>query len=195
MTTTAARRFSVVATLTIALSLVALWWAPSAYAHDVLVDNMPADGAVLDEAPDEIVLTYNNAILDIGEGATVVNLLDAAGNEVETRTPTVQNRNVITRVDDLPDGAYRVVWRVVSSDGHPIQGTFTFAVGPDGQAELDALEAATDAAVDESEAPAEQVDDPAEGGASLPVIIGISVVVVGLAAAAITVLMRRRTRS
>ena len=29
---------------------------------------------------------------------------------------------------DLPDGAYRVNWRGLSSDGHPMQGTFGFTV-------------------------------------------------------------------
>ncbi|NBS28116.1 MAG: copper resistance protein CopC [Actinobacteria bacterium] len=29
----------------------------------------------------------------------------------------------------LDDGTYVVVWRVTSSDGHPVQGSFTFVVG------------------------------------------------------------------
>ena len=29
---------------------------------------------------------------------------------------------------DLPDGAYTVDWRGLSSDGHPMQGTFSFTI-------------------------------------------------------------------
>jgi hypothetical protein len=29
----------------------------------------------------------------------------------------------------MPEGSYQVRWRVVSSDGHPISGSFEFAVG------------------------------------------------------------------
>lgn len=29
---------------------------------------------------------------------------------------------------DLPDGAYTVDWRGLSSDGHPMQGTFSFRI-------------------------------------------------------------------
>ena len=29
---------------------------------------------------------------------------------------------------DLPDGAYTVDWRGMSSDGHPMQGTFSFEI-------------------------------------------------------------------
>src|SRR5262249_13406428 len=31
---------------------------------------------------------------------------------------------------DLPQGWYLVYWRVISADGHPVKGAFTFAVGP-----------------------------------------------------------------
>ncbi|MEX0691314.1 MAG: copper resistance CopC family protein [Gemmatimonadales bacterium] len=34
-----------------------------------------------------------------------------------------------TMVRPLPEGTYRVRWRTASSDGHPITGTFDFAVG------------------------------------------------------------------
>ncbi len=30
----------------------------------------------------------------------------------------------------LPEGWYLVYWRVISADGHPVRGAFTFAVGP-----------------------------------------------------------------
>ena len=36
---------------------------------------------------------------------------------------------VIAPVDSLGPGTYKVEWRVVSADGHPVDGMFTFAVG------------------------------------------------------------------
>ena len=33
-------------------------------------------------------------------------------------------------LDDLASGWYLVYWRVISVDGHPVRGAFTFAVGP-----------------------------------------------------------------
>ena len=35
-----------------------------------------------------------------------------------------------SRCSDLPEGWYLVYWRVISADGHPVRGAFTFAVGP-----------------------------------------------------------------
>lgn len=37
-------------------------------------------------------------------------------------------RALVAPVDALPDGAYRVVWRTVSADGHPVEGSFIFHV-------------------------------------------------------------------
>ncbi|HEX5586397.1 MAG TPA: CopD family protein, partial [Acidimicrobiia bacterium] len=36
-----------------------------------------------------------------------------------------------TSLPDLDDGTYAVTWRVTSADAHPIEGAFTFQVGPD----------------------------------------------------------------
>ena len=30
----------------------------------------------------------------------------------------------------LPEGWYLIYWRAISVDGHPVQGAFTYAVGP-----------------------------------------------------------------
>ena len=33
-------------------------------------------------------------------------------------------------LEKIPPGWYLVYWRVISADGHPVRGAFTFAVGP-----------------------------------------------------------------
>ena len=36
----------------------------------------------------------------------------------------------MTPLEHVPEGWYLVFWRVISADGHPVRGAFTFAVGP-----------------------------------------------------------------
>ena len=63
---------------------------------------------------------------------TAVRLFDSAGKEV----PIVRDRAL--RQDSayqasppaLPPGGYRVEWRAISADGHPVGGTIRFEVGP-----------------------------------------------------------------
>ena len=46
------------------------------------------------------------------------------------RSPTNPDTLVVPLKPHLPEGWYLVYWRAISVDGHPVQGAFTFAVGP-----------------------------------------------------------------
>jgi copper resistance protein C len=113
--------------LLIAFATLAFTATP-AQAHDQLRSTNPADGAVLDVAPATIDLTYSSEILPV---APAVVLRDATGADLGSAEPTVAGELV-----SLPwpaqapaEGTFTVVWRVVSGDGHPIQGSFAFTVG------------------------------------------------------------------
>lgn len=49
---------------------------------------------------------------------------------LETGCPTLTGAVMSTPVEAGPSGQYEVLWRVVSSDGHPVAGTYTFTVEP-----------------------------------------------------------------
>ncbi len=92
--------------------------------HSALVSSQPADGASLATGPTEIVLTFNENInpsftqvaLTRGEGAVTLSPAKVAGPVVRA-----------TLADPGP-GAYRIAFRVVSADGHPISGETRFTV-------------------------------------------------------------------
>jgi len=111
------------------LSLVALLtWAGAApaSAHDQLLSSDPADGAVLDAPPAAVTLTFSAEILPISP--TII-VRDAAGTAVVDAEPSVAGAVVTQPLPPgLPSGAFSVTWRVVSADGHPIEGTFAFTV-------------------------------------------------------------------
>lgn len=100
--------------------------AAPASAHDRLVSSDPANGAVLTTAPATITLTYNAELLPTGAQVAIT---DAAGSTVATGAPQVADTTVTAPLPaDLPAGGYDVAWRVVSSDGHPIEGKFAFTL-------------------------------------------------------------------
>ena len=53
-----------------------------------------------------------------------------AGDERVARTQPGAPQTLVERLQKLPPGWYLVIWRVISADGHPVRGAFTFAVGP-----------------------------------------------------------------
>lgn len=109
------------------LALAVAVTAPPAAAHDQLLDSSPTEGERLDVAPTEVTLRFSDEILTIGPAVIVA---DDAGGTWTVGDPVLDGPDVVTALaDDVPDGAYEVRWRVVSSDGHPITGVIPFTVG------------------------------------------------------------------
>lgn len=108
--------------MTGALALVAV----PAQAHDALLGSEPADGAVLTDAPAQIVLTFASPQAEIGAEVVVTGPDGAAwsdGGAVVTGATVTQPLR-----GGLPSGAYQVLWRSVAADGHPVDGTLSFAL-------------------------------------------------------------------
>ncbi|WP_431803978.1 copper resistance CopC family protein [Microbacterium sp. bgisy203] len=113
-----------------ALALVLL--ASPAYAHDELIGSDPASGAQVDALPAEITLTFSGVLLD-EPGAAEVVVTDAAGTDLTASDPVLDGTRLTQPLQGDASGEVTVIWRVVSSDGHPVSDQFTFTVG-DGSA-------------------------------------------------------------
>lgn len=114
----------VVTALALATGATLLTGAP-ATAHDSIVGTSPEDGAVLDAAPTSIAVTLSDAPQAIAPRMIVT---DEAGSIVLDEEPVLTDRSASAELPALENGTYQVAWRVVSSDGHPIQGTYSFTV-------------------------------------------------------------------
>jgi copper transport protein len=118
----------------VVLAVAVLLLAPSApaSAHAELVDSTPTNGARLDKAPTQVTLTFTEGVNLIDGG---IRLVDSLGEPVSTpAAPTVEGRTVRWPMPSgLKNGKYLVSWRVVSADGHPVQGAFSFGIGVDAQ--------------------------------------------------------------
>lgn len=99
----------------------------SAHAHASVESSDPADGATLSSLPQTVSVTLNE---DVGSGA-VLRVLDSSGTRLDDGDVTVAGRRVLVgvRSAESQPGAYRLVYRVVSADGHPVDGEIGFTVG------------------------------------------------------------------
>lgn len=108
-----------------ALVLVVLLAAPGS-AHAELVRTDPPNGQRLETAPTQVTLTFSESVNLLEDGMTLLN----DGKPVTTPEPTVDGHTVAWRMPrSLGNGAYVATWRVVSADGHPVEGAFAFGVG------------------------------------------------------------------
>jgi methionine-rich copper-binding protein CopC len=109
-----------VVTLVVALSSTAL-------AHSLLLSSAPSADAVVAGAP-AVTLRFNNRI---EKKLSRIRLVPAQG---EPRTLSVRTDGAVDVLEaplpSLATGRYRVEWRVLSTDGHVVSGTFAFSVSP-----------------------------------------------------------------
>lgn len=101
--------------------------AQPAAAHDVAEAVEPADGAVVTAVSGMVRLTFNRTPIAIGSQILVKD--EIGTNQAEGPVVIVDNHVAQAIKAGAPAGRYRVLWRVASSDSHPIEGSFTFTAG------------------------------------------------------------------
>ncbi len=107
--------------------LAALIPASAASAHAELRATDPADGAVVEEAPEALTLQFTE---DVSVRPDGVRVLDGTGERVDTGSAAAAGSDVTVPIEGtIADGTYVVAWRALSADGHPIRGSYTFSVG------------------------------------------------------------------
>jgi copper transport protein len=120
-------RRSVVTLLALAAALAL---PATAWPHAALQRTVPAASGILNGAPPSVQLTYSEAV---EPRFAIVSVTDVNAKQVTSGAPARSPANpdtLVVPLQHLPEGWYLVYWRVISVDGHPVRGAFTFAVGP-----------------------------------------------------------------
>jgi methionine-rich copper-binding protein CopC len=99
------------------------------------VSSTPEAGSVLTVLPEQFIVTTNDVLLDFGGENT------GSAGALEVRGPdglfygdgcvTVSGASITTGASLGPAGDYTVLWRVVSTDGHPVSSQYDFTWQPD----------------------------------------------------------------
>ncbi|MEJ1155264.1 MULTISPECIES: copper resistance CopC family protein [Microbacterium] len=182
------------------LAFATLMFASPAHAHDELTGSEPAADATLDVLPSEVRLTFSDAISQ-EEGASEIEVTDASGISLVAADPAVTDNVLIQPIEGEAIGEVTVLWKVVSSDGHPISGEYAFTVTapiptetaePEPTATEEPIVEPTAATTAEpsATATAEAADADDASGTVWPWIVG-GIVVLGLVGAVIYLLVSR----
>jgi copper transport protein len=116
--------------LVLVAAAAALALPAAASAHAVLVSTTPQASVVVNSPPPVVLLKYSEAV---EPRFAAISVTDAAGAQQTASPPRRSAADPTTLVVPLKrvaQGWYLVYWRVISADGHPVRGAFTFAVGP-----------------------------------------------------------------
>jgi copper transport protein len=107
--------------------------ALAAVVHAHLVSSSPADGDSLEAGPPVIRLIFSEPV----EAALSRIVLVSVRGEIEARVraDSIDAQTLFGDLPPLAPAGYRVDWRVVSADGHPVAGSFGFTVLGSGRAD------------------------------------------------------------
>ena len=123
------KRPLVLAVLT-SITALALTAAPAS-AHTQLVGSSPAAGSTIRALPESVELTFGDPLLtEGGQEVNHVTVTDPMNARISAAHTDVEGdvASTVLSPSMVMDGDYRVTFRVVSADGHVVEGSFTFTV-------------------------------------------------------------------
>lgn len=107
------------------IALVALCAAPAS-AHTDLLTSRPADAAVLNAPPAQVSARFGETVLPAGAQLVA---RDSAGTPVDLGPVRTRDTRVLARgPQGTAPGRYTVGYRVTGTDGHPVEGSFSFRI-------------------------------------------------------------------
>lgn len=182
---TTARARLLRAAASVLVAAAALLPGPAAQAHDVIESTNPADGSTVATLPPSVVLTFDHTPIGVG---TEILVKDPTGTNQADGPAKIVDTNVTQPLKPgAPAGKYTVVWRVVSADSHPIEGTFTFTAKAAGGGATAAPGVQSPAAAQSATAqgaPASGSSASGSSGSAMALWLGIGVAVLVLVALA-----------
>lgn len=103
-------------------------------AHAYIVKSTPAEDEVLEKSPSTVSIQFDE---EIQPAFRSLKVLDQTGKRVDQNDAHINKKNKTilegNLKPNLPDGTYTIQWNIISSDGHPVNGTIPFQIGKVGQ--------------------------------------------------------------
>ena len=103
----------------------------TAFAHGEITQAIPAADSTVIAAPSEVSIEFDGKLQTLGnESINSLTVTDEQGQVISDPVSVVEGTKISNRLQ-LTDvtGLVSVHYRVVSEDGHPVEGDYSFTVG------------------------------------------------------------------
>jgi methionine-rich copper-binding protein CopC len=119
-------------TSTLMSILLILLGVQNANAHAQLSSSVPAKNQIVKTLPSLVWLEFDGDLLSFGDKQIhKITVTNSRKKRVDIGGPIVGGARISTKLKaGLPAGKYFVSYRVVSEDGHPVEGSYTFSYKP-----------------------------------------------------------------
>ena len=106
--------------------------SPISFAHGQIVTTYPLMDSVSSPTPSQVWIEFDGELQLIeGEVVNTLKVTDSTGLVVSSEEAVIEGAKISTQVSDQSvGGVFTVQYRIVSEDGHPVEGTYTFEASP-----------------------------------------------------------------
>jgi methionine-rich copper-binding protein CopC len=107
------------------IGLIVMQTVP-AEAHAQLISSNPKISATLYKSPSIVTLTFDDNLIDVAS-ANLIQVFNSKNRRVDRAGTKLNGSTVSTALlTNLPVGKYKVSYRVLSADGHPVAANYYF---------------------------------------------------------------------
>jgi methionine-rich copper-binding protein CopC len=106
--------------------------SPLSFAHGQIVTSYPLMDSVSSPTPTQVWIEFDGELQLIeGEVVNTLKVTDSTGLVVSSEAAVIEGAKISTQVSDQSvGGVFTVQYRIVSEDGHPVEGSYTFEASP-----------------------------------------------------------------
>lgn len=114
----------------IALTLLS---SPVALAHGEIISTSPKQYTNAAPIPTQVWIQFDGNLQTLdGQAINTIDVIDSTGLTVSFGDPVIEGGTITTKLSgQSAPGVFTVNYRIVSEDGHPVEGSYTFNASPD----------------------------------------------------------------
>ena len=100
-------------------------------AHTKLISSSPAVGSEIDNWPNQIILEFDEDLISLDtEKSNFVVANNALGDQISEPDEVINGNSIsVTLSPNEVKGPVLIYYRVISADGHPVEGEYKFTYG------------------------------------------------------------------
>ena len=106
--------------------------APFASAHGEIVSSFPEQYSNATPIPSQVWIQFDGNLQTLdGQAINTIDVIDSTGLTVSYGDPIIEGGKISTKLSgQSAAGVFTVNYRIVSEDGHPVEGSYTFNASP-----------------------------------------------------------------
>ena len=118
--------------LALTVAVLALFSTPVASAHGEIVSTFPEQYSNATPIPSEVWIQFDGNLQSLdGQAINTIEVVDSTGLTVSYGDPVIEGGKISTKLSgQSAPGVFTVNYRIVSEDGHPVEGSYTFNASP-----------------------------------------------------------------